>query len=166
MAANRTIAFTAQDLLPTQLYTSFSITSITTGYNVGSVLYLGALPNVRIVLTGVVNVGDTVINCQDFSPPALLSSGAIVHDNSIPESGALANTPSNPTVGQMYFDSVNNVPLWWNGSAWQNIGWFNTGAPSNSFGANGDFYFRADGTHSGTSNCIYHKENGVWFAIA
>jgi hypothetical protein len=43
------------------------------------------------------------------------------------------------------------------------LGWisFGTGVPSNSVGANGDFYFRSDG---GAGTCIYQKRIGVWVA--
>lgn len=37
-----------------------------------------------------------------------------------------------------------------------------TGAPSNSNGSNGDFYFRRDG---GTLTTIYQKRSGVWVGI-
>jgi hypothetical protein len=39
------------------------------------------------------------------------------------------------------------------------------GAPSNTNGNNGDFYFRGDGTKAG-STVIYHKEAGAWVALA
>lgn len=39
-----------------------------------------------------------------------------------------------------------------------------TGAPSNSDGANGDFYFRGDGTQAGNT-VVYHKETGAWVAL-
>ncbi|HTU11724.1 MAG TPA: hypothetical protein VMG08_12600 [Allosphingosinicella sp.] len=38
------------------------------------------------------------------------------------------------------------------------------GAPNNSNGANGDFYFRADGTVAGNT-VLYHKEAGAWVAL-
>lgn len=38
-----------------------------------------------------------------------------------------------------------------------------SGAPSDSDGANGDFYFRSDGTVSGNT-VVYHKEAGSWVA--
>jgi hypothetical protein len=40
--------------------------------------------------------------------------------------------------------------------------WGGTGAPSNSFGANGDFYFRSDG---GAGTSIYMKRAGAWVGI-
>ena len=39
-----------------------------------------------------------------------------------------------------------------------------SGAPSNGDGANGDFYFRSDGT-AGGNTVIYHKEAGAWVAL-
>lgn len=39
-----------------------------------------------------------------------------------------------------------------------------TGAPNNANGANGDFYFRGDGTAAGNT-VIYHKEAGSWVAL-
>lgn len=38
------------------------------------------------------------------------------------------------------------------------------GVPSNSYGTNGDYYFRGDGTKAGDT-CIYHKEGGSWIAL-
>jgi hypothetical protein len=38
------------------------------------------------------------------------------------------------------------------------------GAPSNTLGNNGDYYFRGDGTH-GAANLIWHKEAGAWVNI-
>ena len=38
------------------------------------------------------------------------------------------------------------------------------GAPDNANGANGDFYFRGDGTKAGNT-VIYHKEGGAWVAL-
>lgn len=38
------------------------------------------------------------------------------------------------------------------------------GAPNNANGANGDFYFRGDGTVAG-STVIYHKQAGAWVAL-
>lgn len=38
------------------------------------------------------------------------------------------------------------------------------GAPNNSNGANGDFYFRGDGTQAGNT-VIYHKQSGSWVAL-
>ncbi len=39
-----------------------------------------------------------------------------------------------------------------------------TGAPSDANGADGDFYFRADGTVAGNT-VAYHKQGGVWVAF-
>ena len=39
-----------------------------------------------------------------------------------------------------------------------------TGAPNNSNGANGDFYFRGDGT-AGANTVVYHREAGAWVAL-
>lgn len=39
-----------------------------------------------------------------------------------------------------------------------------SGAPSNGDGADGDFYFRSDGTVAGDT-VIYHKEGGTWTAL-
>lgn len=39
-----------------------------------------------------------------------------------------------------------------------------SGAPSNAEGANGDFYFRSDGT-AGGNTVMYHKETGAWVAF-
>jgi hypothetical protein len=39
-----------------------------------------------------------------------------------------------------------------------------SGAPSDSDGSNGDFYFRSDGTVLGNT-AIYHKEAGAWVAL-
>lgn len=39
-----------------------------------------------------------------------------------------------------------------------------TGAPDNADGADGDFYFRSDGT-VGADTVIYHKEAGAWVAL-
>lgn len=36
------------------------------------------------------------------------------------------------------------------------------GVPSNDLGANGEFYFRRDGT----TDVIYHKQSGSWVAVA
>lgn len=36
------------------------------------------------------------------------------------------------------------------------------GAPDSTWGANGDFYFRKDGT---SGSVLYHKESGSWAAI-
>ena len=38
------------------------------------------------------------------------------------------------------------------------------GAPNNANGADGDFYFRGDGTQAGNT-VIYHKEGGSWVAL-
>lgn len=38
------------------------------------------------------------------------------------------------------------------------------GAPNNGNGANGDFYFRGDGTQAGNT-VIYHKQSGAWVAL-
>lgn len=43
--------------------------------------------------------------------------------------------------------------------------WAGTGVPSSSLGANGDFYFRSDGTEAGHT-LVYHKESGSWVATA
>lgn len=40
----------------------------------------------------------------------------------------------------------------------------NTGAPNNAEGADGDFYFRSDGTVAGNT-VVYHKEAGAWVAL-
>ena len=40
----------------------------------------------------------------------------------------------------------------------------NTGAPNNAEGADGDFYFRSDGTVAGNT-VIYHKQAGAWVAL-
>lgn len=48
------------------------------------------------------------------------------------------------------------------GTGQSNQHWMGSGVPSNSNGANGDFFFRSDGT-SGTR--IYHKEAGSWVGI-
>jgi hypothetical protein len=66
----------------------------------------------------------------------------------------------------MYFDTGSGSPVWWNGSVWENVVVSQTGVPSNSYGDDGDFYFRSDGTFGGGSDCIYHKESGTWHAIA
>lgn len=39
-----------------------------------------------------------------------------------------------------------------------------SGAPNNADGANGDFYFRSDGTVAG-NNVAYHREAGAWVAF-
>jgi hypothetical protein len=39
-----------------------------------------------------------------------------------------------------------------------------TGAPSNSVGADGDFFLRSDGA-GGANTCIYHKEAGAWVGL-
>lgn len=39
-----------------------------------------------------------------------------------------------------------------------------TGVPSNGLGADGEFYFRRDGTL--LASLIYHKASGVWVSIA
>lgn len=39
-----------------------------------------------------------------------------------------------------------------------------SGAPTNGIGANGDFYFRSDGTQAGNT-VIYHREAGAWIAL-
>jgi len=39
------------------------------------------------------------------------------------------------------------------------------GVPPNSLGANGDFFFRDDGTEAGHT-LLYHREAGVWVATA
>lgn len=39
-----------------------------------------------------------------------------------------------------------------------------SGAPDDANGANGDFYFRSDGT-GGANTAIYHKEGGTWVAL-
>lgn len=38
------------------------------------------------------------------------------------------------------------------------------GVPANANGANGDFYFRGDGTQAGNT-VLYHKEAGAWVAL-
>lgn len=40
-----------------------------------------------------------------------------------------------------------------------------SGAPDNTQGTNGDFYFRTDGTGA-ADTCIYHRESGAWVGIA
>ena len=40
-----------------------------------------------------------------------------------------------------------------------------TGVPAAGLGANGDFYFRSDGTVA-AHTVIYHKEAGAWVATA
>jgi len=39
-----------------------------------------------------------------------------------------------------------------------------SGAPNNTDGSDGDFYFRSDGTKAGNT-VIYHKEAGAWVAL-
>lgn len=39
-----------------------------------------------------------------------------------------------------------------------------TGVPNDANGANGDFYFRGDGT-GGANTAVYHKEGGIWVAL-
>ncbi len=39
-----------------------------------------------------------------------------------------------------------------------------SGAPNNTNGADGDYYFRSDGTAAGNT-CIYHKQSGSWVAL-
>jgi hypothetical protein len=42
--------------------------------------------------------------------------------------------------------------------------WAVTGAPSNTYGQDGDFCFRSDGTVAGNT-VMYHKEGGAWVAF-
>ena len=41
--------------------------------------------------------------------------------NSTPEYGTTANRPAiNQQIGQFYFDTTLNYPIWWNGTVWKN----------------------------------------------
>lgn len=70
---------------------------------------------------------------------------------------------SNLTYGQG--DVFSGISTKYNIAGSSNAGMLTgSGVPSGSDGANGDFYFRTDGTVAG-STVVYHKQGGVWVAL-
>lgn len=63
------------------------------------------------------------------------------------------NASGGVTSGSLNHGGITNSPAQYSG----------TGVPSNSFGVDGDFYFRKDGTAVGKT-LLYHRESGAWVA--
>lgn len=75
------------------------------------------------------------------------------------------------TIGTQLIGSTNTVLQLIGGFNPANFGatqngslWMGSGVPSNTNGANGDFYFRTGGT-AGTSTLVYFKASGAWTGI-
>jgi hypothetical protein len=66
-------------------------------------------------------------------------------------------------VEKAFFNSLGGLSLGAPSAAWTtNAMYSGTGAPNNSYGSDGDFYFRRDG---GAGTTIYHKRTGTWTGI-
>lgn len=124
-AMAREIATLAQDLLPTQLYTSFAVSGVNSNFATGDLVAIAiAGPNQPVKLAESLTIGDLVLYCEDFSPALVIHSGVRILDPDMADSGAVR--PSSPSTGQMFYDTGISRPIWWSGAAWLDA----TGTPA------------------------------------
>lgn len=76
-------------------------------------------------------------------------------------SGSLVLNKAGAFVTSPNFSAAQGGGFGW-GLSQQFMLWGGNGAPSNTMGQNGDFYFRQDGA---TGSAIYQKRSGSWVAL-
>jgi hypothetical protein len=83
--------------------------------------------------------------------------------NSLTTDGSRLLSVCNAGVEKVHVNSLGGLSLGAPTAAWTaNAMYSGTGAPNDSYGANGDFYFRRDG---GAATTIYHKRTGTWTGV-
>jgi hypothetical protein len=129
---------------------------------------------------GTLNGGDMAFTnayCSFFQAPG--GNSAIIYGNAAngatavgayigPQSayttdGAKLLSIRSSTTEKAHINALGGLSLGAPTAAWTaNAMYSGSGAPNNSYGANGDFYFRTDG---GAGTTIYHKRTGTWTGV-
>ena len=144
-----------------------SVTAVTAGSPLSSTG--GNTPN--ITLSGTVPIGNggtgnttgtATVNANLTGP--ITSTGNATAVAAQTGTGTTFVMDTGPTIANLHATGVFQPPFT-SGVAQTVVTLYaGNGVPNNSHGADGDFYFRGNGTAAG-DNVIYHREAGAWVAL-